>query len=130
MITLTIGALVAVVASLTPIGKLEEMVNIGTLTAFALVSLAVPILRKRRPDLERSFKVPFNPCAADPGRAGLRLPGAEPQHRDLAAVRGLDGPRLRHLLRSTATGTAGSAGARACPAEDYSTHEAEPGSES
>src|SRR4051812_21384710 len=60
-ITLTIGALVAVVASLTPIGKLEEMVNIGTLTAFALVSLAVPILRKRRPDLERSFKVPLNP---------------------------------------------------------------------
>ena len=60
-ITLTIGVLVAVVASLTPIGKLEEMVNIGTLTAFALVSLAVPILRKRRPDLERSFKVPLNP---------------------------------------------------------------------
>jgi APA family basic amino acid/polyamine antiporter len=61
MITVTIGTLVAVVASLTPIGKLEEMVNIGTLTAFGLVSLAVPILRKRRPDLERSFKVPFNP---------------------------------------------------------------------
>jgi APA family basic amino acid/polyamine antiporter len=60
-ITLTIGALVAVVAACTPIGKLEEMVNIGTLSAFALVSLAVPILRKRRPDLERSFKVPFNP---------------------------------------------------------------------
>jgi APA family basic amino acid/polyamine antiporter len=60
-ITLTIGGLVAVVASLTPIGKLEEMVNIGTLTAFALVSLAVPILRKRRPDLERSFRVPLNP---------------------------------------------------------------------
>ena len=60
-ITLTIGAIVAVVASCTPIGKLEEMVNIGTLSAFALVSLAVPILRKRRPDLERSFRVPFNP---------------------------------------------------------------------
>jgi APA family basic amino acid/polyamine antiporter len=37
------------------------MVNIGTLTAFALVSLAVPILRKARPDLERSFKVPWSP---------------------------------------------------------------------
>jgi APA family basic amino acid/polyamine antiporter len=37
------------------------MVNIGTLTAFMLVSLAVPILRKRRPDLKRSFKVPGNP---------------------------------------------------------------------
>lgn len=35
--------------------------NIGTLTAFLLVSLAVPILRKRRPDLKRSFKVPGNP---------------------------------------------------------------------
>ncbi len=61
LITLTIGTFVAIVASLTPIGKLEEMVNIGTLTAFALVSLAVPVLRKNRPDLERSFTVPFNP---------------------------------------------------------------------
>ncbi len=60
-ITIAIGVLVALVASLTPIGKLEEMVNIGTLTAFALVSLAVPILRKRRPDLKRSFQVPFSP---------------------------------------------------------------------
>jgi APA family basic amino acid/polyamine antiporter len=60
-ITLGIGAAVALVASLTPIGKLEEMVNIGTLAAFTLVSIAVPILRKRRPDLKRSFKVPFNP---------------------------------------------------------------------
>ncbi|MEI2712922.1 MAG: amino acid permease [Nocardioides sp.] len=60
-ITLVIGTLVALVASLTPIGKLEEMVNIGTLSAFALVSIAVPILRKRRPDLERSFRVPLSP---------------------------------------------------------------------
>jgi APA family basic amino acid/polyamine antiporter len=60
-ITLIIGATVALIASLTPIGKLEEMVNIGTLAAFTLVSIAVPILRKRRPDLKRSFKVPFNP---------------------------------------------------------------------
>jgi APA family basic amino acid/polyamine antiporter len=37
------------------------MVNIGTLSAFALVSLAVPILRTRRPDLERSFRVPLSP---------------------------------------------------------------------
>ena len=60
-LTLIIGTVVALIASLTPIGKLEEMVNIGTLTAFMLVSLAVPILRKRRPDLKRSFKVPGNP---------------------------------------------------------------------
>ncbi len=60
-ITLAVGITVALVASLTPIGKLEEMVNIGTLTAFALVSIAVPILRTKRPDLERSFSVPLSP---------------------------------------------------------------------
>ncbi len=60
-LTLIIGSVVSLIASLTPIGKLEEMVNIGTLTAFMLVSIAVPILRKRRPDLKRSFKVPGNP---------------------------------------------------------------------
>jgi APA family basic amino acid/polyamine antiporter len=60
-LTLIIGTVVGLIASLTPIGKLEEMVNIGTLTAFMLVSLAVPILRKRRPDLKRSFRVPGNP---------------------------------------------------------------------
>lgn len=60
-ITIIIGLLVALVASLTPIGKLEEMVNIGTLSAFVLVSVAVPVLRKSRPDLERSFQVPGSP---------------------------------------------------------------------
>ena len=60
-ITVVVGALVAVVAALTPISKLEEMVNIGTLTAFALVSVAVPVLRRTRPDLDRSFRVPLSP---------------------------------------------------------------------
>ena len=60
-ITVGIGLIVALVAALTPIGKLEYMINIGTLTAFLLVSLAVPILRRRRPDFHRPFKVPFSP---------------------------------------------------------------------
>jgi APA family basic amino acid/polyamine antiporter len=60
-LTLIIGGVVALIAAFTPIGKLEEMVNIGTLTAFLLVSLAIPILRKRRPDLKRAFKVPGSP---------------------------------------------------------------------
>lgn len=60
-LTIAIGTAVAIVAGFTPIGKLEEMVNIGTLTAFILVSLAVPVLRKNRPDLQRSFKVPGVP---------------------------------------------------------------------
>jgi APA family basic amino acid/polyamine antiporter len=60
-LTLGIGLVVAIVAGVTPIGKLEEMVNIGTLAAFTLVSIAVPLLRKSRPDIERSFRVPGNP---------------------------------------------------------------------
>ena len=60
-ITVSLGLFIALVASLTPIGKLEEMVNIGTLAAFTLVSIAVVILRRRRPDLKRAFRVPFVP---------------------------------------------------------------------
>ena len=60
-LTIMVGTVVALTAALTPIGKLEEMVNIGTLAAFTLVSLAVPVLRKRRPDLKRSFQVPGSP---------------------------------------------------------------------
>ncbi|PRY53393.1 amino acid/polyamine/organocation transporter (APC superfamily) [Knoellia remsis] len=60
-ITIGIGVLVALTAAFTPIGKLEYMVNIGTLAAFTLVAIAVPVLRRRRPDIERPFKVPFSP---------------------------------------------------------------------
>ena len=56
-----IGTLVALVAALTPIGTLEFMVNIGTLAAFTLVSIAVPVLRHKRPDLPRPFRVPGSP---------------------------------------------------------------------
>ena len=37
------------------------MVNIGTLSAFMLVAAAVPIMRRKRPDLHRTFKVPGSP---------------------------------------------------------------------
>ena len=35
--------------------------NIGTLSAFVLVAVGVIVLRRKRPDLPRSFRVPFNP---------------------------------------------------------------------
>ncbi|REF29897.1 amino acid permease [Calidifontibacter indicus] len=60
-ITVGIGTVVALVAALTPVGELEYMINIGTLTAFFLVSVAVPVLRRRNPKMERPFKVPFSP---------------------------------------------------------------------
>lgn len=60
-ITIIVTVVCAVTAGLTPIGVLEEMVNIGTLTAFILVSIAVVVLRRQRPDLPRAFKVPWSP---------------------------------------------------------------------
>lgn len=69
VISILVTAIVAVVAGFTPIGLLEEMVNIGTLSAFVLVSVGVIVLRRKRPDLKRSFKVPFNPWL--PGLSAL-----------------------------------------------------------
>ncbi len=60
-ITLIVGAVVAVTATVFPIGKLEEMVNIGTLFAFVLVSAGVLVLRRTRPDLPRGFRAPWVP---------------------------------------------------------------------
>ncbi|SBS70961.1 amino acid permease [uncultured Microbacterium sp.] len=61
LISIIVTAIVAVVAGFTPVGVLEEMVNIGTLSAFILVSVGVIVLRRSRPDLPRGFRVPWNP---------------------------------------------------------------------
>ena len=47
--------------ALLPIGKLSELVNMGTLLAFAIVCAGVWILRRRNPDLHRPFKTPLVP---------------------------------------------------------------------
>ncbi|BBZ05575.1 amino acid permease [Mycolicibacterium chitae] len=60
-ITVIVAVLIALAASLFPIDKLEEMVNVGTLFAFVLVSAGVLVLRRTRPDLERGFRVPWVP---------------------------------------------------------------------
>ena len=60
-VTVLVAVLIAVAASVFPIGKLEEMVNVGTLFAFVLVSAGVVILRRSRPDLKRGFRVPWVP---------------------------------------------------------------------
>src|SRR5581483_2172580 len=61
-ITVLVGVLIAVAASVFPIGKLEEMVNVGTLFAFVLVSAGVVVLRRTRPDLRRDFRAPWVPA--------------------------------------------------------------------
>jgi APA family basic amino acid/polyamine antiporter len=63
------GIVVAVVAALTPIDILAEMVNIGTMSAFVFVSIAVIALRRSQPDLPRAFRCPGVPVV--PGLAAL-----------------------------------------------------------
>ncbi len=55
------GFVVAIPAGVWDIGELAELSNIGTLFAFALVCGAVLVLRRKRPDLKRGFRVPFVP---------------------------------------------------------------------
>src|SRR5438105_6647834 len=59
--TILVGLLAAVVGSVTPIDDIGKMVNIGTLLAFVIVSLAVLVLRRTNPSQPRPFRTPWVP---------------------------------------------------------------------
>ncbi|WP_433336354.1 amino acid permease [Spirillospora sp. CA-294931] len=59
--TIMMGAIVACLAGFIPLAKLAELVNIGTLFAFLVVSIGVMVLRRTRPDLPRAFRTPLMP---------------------------------------------------------------------
>ncbi len=59
--SLLVGGCVALIAGLLPIDVVAELTNVGTLAAFVLVSLAILVLRRTRPDLPRGFRVPLVP---------------------------------------------------------------------
>ncbi|WP_235834019.1 amino acid permease [Actinomadura logoneensis] len=56
-----VGAGSAVIAGLLPIREAADLTNIGILMAFIVVSAAVVVLRRTRPDLPRSFRTPLVP---------------------------------------------------------------------
>lgn len=58
---LVVGAAAIVLAAFFPITELAELINIGTLAAFIIVSASIIVLRRQRPDLERPFKTPLVP---------------------------------------------------------------------
>ncbi|MNS16209.1 putative amino acid permease YhdG [compost metagenome] len=55
------GIIVAFFAGVLPLDRLSDLVSIGTLFAFISVAIGIIILRKARPDLQRSFRVPWVP---------------------------------------------------------------------
>jgi APA family basic amino acid/polyamine antiporter len=59
--TILTGVIVALMASLFPLRILAELTNIGTLLAFVIVCAAVLIMRRKHPEAERPFRVPFYP---------------------------------------------------------------------
>jgi len=59
--TLIVGGAVAVAAAVVPLGALADATSIGTLFAFALVNVSVIWLRRNRPELDRTYKVPLYP---------------------------------------------------------------------
>jgi APA family basic amino acid/polyamine antiporter len=52
------GVFVAFFAALFPVGALADISNSGTLFAFAMVAIAVLVLRKTDPDRHRPFRTP------------------------------------------------------------------------
>ncbi|MDQ6823368.1 MAG: amino acid permease [Candidatus Eremiobacteraeota bacterium] len=59
--TMFTGIAVALLTLVVPLTQLLNLVNIGTLIAFSVVCAGVLYLRHRKPDIPRTFRVPFVP---------------------------------------------------------------------
>ncbi len=59
--TLLLGLVTAVAAGLFPLTAVAQLANVGVLSAFFVICGAVILLRRKRPELARSFRVPAVP---------------------------------------------------------------------
>jgi APA family basic amino acid/polyamine antiporter len=60
-VTWIVGLGSAILAGVLPINTVAELTNIGILSAFVVVCLAVIVLRYRSPEIPRSFRTPLMP---------------------------------------------------------------------
>ncbi len=65
--TILLGAICSFIAAVTPIEKATKMTSIGTLFAFAMICIAVWVLRRKQPGLHRPYKVKYLPVVAGLG---------------------------------------------------------------
>ncbi len=59
--TWLVGIIFGLIGALVPLTILAELINIGTLAAFSMVSVAVLVLRRTHPTLPRAFRCPGVP---------------------------------------------------------------------
>jgi APA family basic amino acid/polyamine antiporter len=59
--TILTGLLVGGIAAFATVDEMVSLTNIGTLFAFVLVCIGIPILRHKDPNRHRAFRVPFGP---------------------------------------------------------------------
>ena len=67
------GMVMVILGGFVPLKQLGELANIGTLGAFIVVCVGVIMLRRKRPDLHRPFKVPMYPFVPVLGAAACTL---------------------------------------------------------
>ncbi len=60
-VTIFVGIVTALLAGFLPLQDIAELVNVGTLAAFIIVSAGVIVLRHTRPEIERPFRCPLVP---------------------------------------------------------------------
>ena len=60
-VTWIAGGAAALLAGFFPIRAVADLTNIGILAAFVVVSVAVIVLRRTRPEVPRSFRLPLMP---------------------------------------------------------------------
>jgi basic amino acid/polyamine antiporter, APA family len=59
--TVIVAVMIMLVGGFIPLTALADLVSIGALFAFTLVSIAVPVLRRTRPEMKRPFRAPWSP---------------------------------------------------------------------
>ena len=99
------AVVIALFAAFVPLATLVEMVSIGTLFAFFVVSIAVAVLRRTKPGMPRPFRTPQVPLLPVVSALLCLALMTSLARRDLAALPGLarrrpgDLPGLRPAAR-------------------------------